>query len=359
MFIQIQNVNKRFGNFTALNNINLEIKKNEIFVLLGPSGCGKTTLMRIISGFELPNEGKIFIGNKEYTYATPQERPTNMVFQSYAIFQNMSVFNNVAYGLRILKTPKSEIFERVEKMLQLTDMWSKRNAMPANLSGGQCQRVALARALIMEPEVLLLDEPLSALDAKLRNNMREELIRLQECLKITFVMVTHDQGEALAIADRIAIMENGEVKQVGTPEDIYALPRSIYVADFIGEMNWFKVSEVEMGDVVSCVVPEFGKITIPNMTKRIFSKNTITHMGVRLENVKPYFENENENPEKNLYFSGIIRQIIYYGNYQKIILTILGKDIMISMHVKTELGFSKGDTVKAKIPKDKILLFDH
>lgn len=359
MFIQLTNINKRFGDFVALKDINLEIKKNEFFVLLGPSGCGKTTLMRIISGFEVPEEGTLHINNKDYTYATPQERPTNMVFQSYAIFQNMSVFENVAYGLRILKKPKDEITQKVEKMLRLTDMWGKKDVMPSNLSGGQRQRVALSRALIMEPDVLLLDEPLSALDAKLRNSMRVELISLQERLQITFIMVTHDQSEALAIADRIAVMKKGEVEQVGEPTEIYANPRSVYVADFIGEMNWFDVTEVAVGSSIDCNVAGIGKCRFSEYPKENFNPQQLVKIGVRPENLNVVLDENVTSDPALILFSAEVKQIIYYGNYQKLILTLPENNNMISVLVKTEFDLAKGSIVKIRIPKNKVLFFDH
>ena len=239
--IEIKEVVKSFGNFKALNQVSLQIRDNEFFTLLGPSGCGKTTLLRLIAGFEQVTEGAIYLFNEEIELLPPNKRPVNTVFQNYALFPHMTVFENVCFGLQMLGKPKSEIPKRASEMLDLVQLTEFTNRKPAQLSGGQQQRVALARALAPSPKVLLLDEPLSALDLKLRKAMQSELKYLQRETGITFIFVTHDQEEALTMSDRIAVMSAGEIQQIGDPRSIYEQPNNVFVADFIGETNLLKV----------------------------------------------------------------------------------------------------------------------
>ena len=238
--IQIRNVSKRFGKVTAVDNVSLDIIAGEFFVLLGPSGCGKTTLLRMIAGFELPTEGQILIDGQDMSLIPPNKRPVNMVFQSYAVFPHMSVADNVAYGLKIAGVGRGEREDRVRESLELVKLGGYEYRMPDQMSGGQRQRVALARSLVMRPKVLLLDEPLSALDAKLRAQMQFELSDLQDQVGITFVTVTHDQDEALSMASRIAVINKGEVAQLAGPSDLYEYPANRFVADFVGAVNIFE-----------------------------------------------------------------------------------------------------------------------
>jgi putrescine transport system ATP-binding protein len=236
-FIRFENVTKRFGDFTAVNNLSLDIYEREFFSLLGPSGCGKTTLMRMLAGFEEPTEGRILLQGKDISGVPPYRRPTNMMFQSYALFPHMTVEKNIAFGLQQDNLPKADIAIRVEEMLKLVKLEQFAKRKPAQLSGGQRQRVALARSLAKRPKVLLLDEPLGALDKKLREETQFELMDIQHTLGLTFLIVTHDQEEAMTVSDRIAVMEKGEIMQVATPAEIYEAPNSRYVADFIGDIN--------------------------------------------------------------------------------------------------------------------------
>jgi spermidine/putrescine transport system ATP-binding protein/putrescine transport system ATP-binding protein len=238
--ITVRGLTKRFGPVVAVDGVTLEIRANEFFALLGPSGCGKTTLLRMLAGFETPDEGAVVIDGQDMTPVPPNRRPVNMVFQSYAVFPHMTVFDNVAYGLRVVRTGTEEVARRVREALDMTQLSELAGRMPDQLSGGQRQRVALARALVKRPKVLLLDEPLSALDAKLREAMQLELVRLQHTVGITFVIVTHDQNEALSMADRIAVMDQGRVRQVAPPAELYEFPNCRFVADFIGKMNLFE-----------------------------------------------------------------------------------------------------------------------
>jgi len=262
--LSLKNIGKKFGKVTALHDVSVDIKEGEIFALLGPSGCGKSTLLRIISGFESPTSGELLLDGNDMVRMPANKRPVNMVFQSYAVFPHMSVLENVAYGLKMDRLPKEEIDERVAKTLAQVHLETFSDRMPDQLSGGQKQRVALARALAKQPRVLLLDEPLSALDAKLRDAMRLELVKLQKSVGVTFIIVTHDQSEALAMADRIAVLEQGRLRQVDTPTQLYKRPVDLFVADFIGGAHTFIVQHIELKSTgVNVTTEEFGTVQLP------------------------------------------------------------------------------------------------
>lgn len=245
--IRIRDVVKRFNGTAAVDHVWLDIYGGEFFALLGPSGCGKTTLLRMLAGFDVPNEGVIEIDGVDMAQVPPHRRPVNMMFQSYALFPHMTVEQNIAFGLKQERTPRREIAERVRDMLELVQLTALAKRKPQSLSGGQKQRVALARALIKRPKVLLLDEPLGALDRRLREQTQFELVNIQESLGITFVIVTHDQDEAMTVSTRIAVMDRGRTVQVGTPGEIYEYPNSLYVAEFIGDVNIFEGRVVDVG----------------------------------------------------------------------------------------------------------------
>jgi putrescine transport system ATP-binding protein len=244
-YVRIERVSKSFGDFKAVDDVSLNIFQGEIFCLLGASGCGKTTLLRMLGGFETPTSGRIFIDGEDMTGVPPYERPVNMMFQSYALFPHMTVEQNVAFGLKQDRLPKTEIAERVATMLDLVKLASFTKRKPHQLSGGQRQRVALARSLVKRPKLLLLDEPLGALDKKLREHTQFELIGLQDKLGVTFLVVTHDQEEAMTLASRIGVMDHGEIVQAGTPSEIYEFPASKFVADFVGSVNMFEGKLIE------------------------------------------------------------------------------------------------------------------
>ncbi len=244
-YVELERISKSFGEFTAVHDISLRIYRGEIFCLLGASGCGKTTLLRMLGGFETPTSGRIFIDGEDMAGVPPYERPVNMMFQSYALFPHMTVEQNVAFGLKQDRLPKAQIRERVATMLDLVKLGELAQRRPDQLSGGQRQRVALARSLVKRPKLLLLDEPLAALDKKLREHTQFELISLQDTLGVTFVVVTHDQEEAMTLASRIAVMNHGEIVQAGTPSEIYEFPSSKFVADFIGSVNIFEGKLIE------------------------------------------------------------------------------------------------------------------
>jgi putrescine transport system ATP-binding protein len=258
-YIRVDDVSKKFGEFTAVNDVTLNIYQGEIFCLLGGSGCGKTTLLRMLAGFEEPTEGRIFIDGQDMEDVPPYRRPVNMMFQSYALFPHMTVEQNVAFGLKQEGTPKAEITRRVAEMLSMVKLDGFAQRKPHQLSGGQRQRVALARSLIKRPKLLLLDEPLGALDKKLREHTQFELVNIQERLGVTFVVVTHDQEEAMTLASRIGVMNQGRIVQVGTPHEIYEFPSTRFVAEFIGNVNMFEGRIVEdEPDHVVIDSPELG-----------------------------------------------------------------------------------------------------
>ncbi len=244
-YVQIERVTKSFGDFKAVDDVSLNIYQGEIFCLLGASGCGKTTLLRMLGGFETPSSGRILIDGEDMTGVPPYERPVNMMFQSYALFPHMTVEQNVAFGLKQDRVPKTQIAERVATMLDLVKLGGFAKRKPHQLSGGQKQRVALARSLVKRPKLLLLDEPLGALDKKLREHTQFELIGLQDKLGVTFLVVTHDQEEAMTLASRIGVMDHGEIVQAGTPLEIYEFPSSKFVADFVGTVNIFEGKLIE------------------------------------------------------------------------------------------------------------------
>jgi putrescine transport system ATP-binding protein len=258
-YITIERVTKKFDDFVAVNDVSLKIFKRELFCLLGGSGCGKTTLLRMLAGFEDPSAGRILIDGVDMAGIPPYERPVNMMFQSYALFPHMTVEQNIAFGLKQDKLPGKEIDKRVANMLELVKLSQFAKRRPHQLSGGQRQRVALARSLVKQPKLLLLDEPLGALDKKLREHTQFELVNLQEQLGVTFVVVTHDQEEAMTLSSRIGVMNLGEIVQVGTPKDIYEYPNSKFVAEFIGNVNMFEGRMIEdLPDRVRIESPELG-----------------------------------------------------------------------------------------------------
>ena len=265
--ISFRNISKRWGSAVAVDNVSLDIMPGEFFALLGPSGCGKTTLLRILAGLEVPTEGQVLIDGQDMGDIPPNKRAVNMVFQSYAVFPHMNVADNVAYGLKIDGVPQEARDKRVQEALDLVQLGHLAQRMPDQLSGGQRQRVALSRALVKKPKVLLLDEPLSALDAKLREAMRFELSQLQQKVGITFIMVTHDQDEALAIACRIAVMNKGSIAQLGTPSDLYEFPGSRFVADFLGSVNMFEgtlIHDKPDEAIVACPELDPHRVYVPH-----------------------------------------------------------------------------------------------
>ncbi|NJE10678.1 ABC transporter ATP-binding protein [Thermococcus sp. MAR1] len=307
--VKLENIVKTFGETVALKGIDLHIKAGELFTLLGPSGCGKSTTLRIIAGLDFPDSGTIYFGDEEVTYLPSSKRGAVLVFQNYALWPHMTVFDNVAYGLKLKKLSKEEIRKKVEWALELVKLKGFEDRYPTQLSGGQQQRVAIARALVVEPKVLLLDEPLSNLDAKLRLEMRSEIRRIQRELGITVIYVTHDQEEAMAISDRIAVMNVGTVEQVGTPKEIYESPRTEFVASFMGKTNVIPAKVVEReGDKVTV---EFEGIRLDGLHYTDKSDDVVIVIRPERIQLKP--------TENAVSFTGTVDLIEYYGFFTEVV----------------------------------------
>ena len=313
MAIALEGVSKRFGKHLAVDDVTLSIREGEFFSLLGPSGCGKTTTLRMIAGFEVPDEGRIVLEGKDVTTLFSNRRPVNMVFQQYALFPHMSIYDNVAFGLKVKRVPRREHEGRVREMLRIVELEGYERRRPRQLSGGQQQRVALARALVNSPAALLLDEPLGALDVKLRKQMQLQLKAIQNDLGTTFVYVTHDQEEALAMSDRIAVMNGGQVEQVGSPREIYERPETAFVADFIGSLS---VLELTVDEVVGAyAVMRLGE---GERVIAVAGPDTRTGDGVRVA-VRPEQVQiepaEADTPAGESRLEGRIAEIVFLGMY--------------------------------------------
>jgi spermidine/putrescine transport system ATP-binding protein len=305
--ITLTSVTKRFGDTVAVNNVSLQIEGGEFFSLLGPSGCGKSTTLGIIGGFVYPTTGEVFINGKLMAETPPYRRPVNTVFQNYALFPHKTVAQNIAFGLQMKKVPKAEISEAVERSLDLIQLPGYSDRKPSELSGGERQRVALARALINEPTILLLDEPLSALDLKLRKQMQLELKALQRKVSITFVYVTHDQGEALALSDRIAVINDGKILQVGTPSEIYDSPENRFVADFIGTSNFLEGTLISENEIALTTEPPLKIVNAPNNDLPL---NTTVTVAIRPER---FNLRATPTPDAQNFLCGVIQDESYLG----------------------------------------------
>ncbi|MGV8997366.1 MAG: ABC transporter ATP-binding protein [Parvibaculaceae bacterium] len=310
--IEIRNVSKIYqGGVKAVDDVNITVKRGEFFALLGPSGCGKTTLLRMLAGFETPTTGEVIIDGHNMATVEPNKRPVNMVFQSYAVFPHMSVEKNVAYGLKMDGRPASEIKQRTAEALELVKLGGFGKRMPHEMSGGQRQRVALARALVKRPSVLLLDEPLSALDAKLREAMQLELVRLQQTVGITFVIVTHDQTEALSMANRIAVMNAGTVRQIAAPAQLYENPASRFVADFIGRINLMDAKSVRVGEHrVKVTVPKFGDVELAG--------DAVGDVALAVRPEKIFVAETQPTDPDVISVRGKVGEVAYYGSYSHV-----------------------------------------
>ncbi|MGH8284718.1 MAG: ABC transporter ATP-binding protein [Steroidobacteraceae bacterium] len=310
-YVRIENVTKKFGDFVAVNNVSLKVRQGEIFCLLGGSGSGKTTLLRVLAGFEPSTTGRIIIDGQDMTGIPPYERPVNMMFQSYALFPHMTVEKNVAFGLEQEGLAKAEIAKRVEDILDIVKMRPYARRKPHQLSGGQRQRVALARSLVKRPKLMLLDEPLGALDKKLREQTQFELINIQEQLGVTFIVVTHDQEEAMTLASRIGVMNHGEIVQVGTPTDIYEYPATRFVADFIGSVNMFEGRLIEDE-------PDHVRIESPELGTTVFVDHGISSppdatVWVAIRPEKVLIGREAVKEQENA-VRGVVKEIAYMGD---------------------------------------------
>jgi spermidine/putrescine transport system ATP-binding protein len=345
--LEVRNVTRRFGDFVAVNDISLSIEAGEFFTLLGPSGCGKTTLLRMIAGFDLPDAGQILLEGKDLADTPPEKRPVHTVFQSYALFPHMTVAHNVAFPLRMAGKPVDEIQARVKKALQDVHLEDKSERYPHEVSGGQKQRVALARALVNRPRLLLLDEPLAALDAKLREQMQLELINLQKEVGITFVYVTHDQSEALALSRRIAVMNFGRIEQLDEPSQIYGFPRNRFVADFIGTCNILD-GEVEtvVDRVITLSVPGLGLVR--GTTANDIRPGVAGALALRPEQIQIRTQ-VTPNADEN-HFLGEVQDFLYMGDVTVYVVQVAGGAKLEALLANSAAGrakfFEVGDNVE-------------
>ena len=328
-FIKIKNVSKNFEEVVAVDNINVDIARGEFFSLLGPSGCGKTTLLRILAGFEYPSSGSVFIDSLDVTDITPNLRPTNMVFQNYAIFPHINVKRNIEFGLRKEKLSKDELDKRVQDALKMVQLEGYEDRYSNQLSGGQRQRIALARALVKQPKVLLLDEPLGALDKKLREEMQLELRNLQRSVGITFIFVTHDQEEAMTMSDRVAVMNKGKILQISPPRDLYDNPKNLFVGDFIGQINFLDTQIIKIeGNNAKVLINKLGEHEIITSNNNLSQKESIV-CAIRPETIIISKTNEKNS---DICIKGSIVNTSFYGNMTYVYVNIegLSKPIMVS-----------------------------
>jgi spermidine/putrescine ABC transporter ATP-binding subunit len=335
--VTLEGVSKRYGSVTGLKAIDLTIQEGEFITLLGPSGCGKTTTLRLIAGFIDPSEGRILLGKDDVTKVAPQNRKIGMVFQDYALFPHLSIFQNVAFPLRERKVPKDQIYKRVHELLELVELPGVADRYPSELSGGQAQRIAVARAVSYLPRVLLMDEPLGALDLKLRETMQLEIRRIQQELGITTVFVTHDQTEAMSMSDRIVVMNNGQIEQIGSAREIYKAPRNTFVADFIGKINLIDVTVIEISGQEARLNMPGERSGIAPLTKNLALG--VNCLGVRPENVR--FRNEGEDEALQNSFTGQIRELAFSGN-----LTTYFVDVGLNKPILVEQGPGFGRSSK-------------
>jgi spermidine/putrescine transport system ATP-binding protein len=347
--IELVGLRKQFGEVAAVDGIDVEIPGGEFFSLLGPSGCGKTTTLRLIAGFERPTSGKILLDGVDMAATPPHRRKVNTVFQSYALFPHLNVFDNVAFGLRRRREKRDAIRERVASILEAVRLDGLGKRRPGQLSGGQQQRVALARALVLNPSVLLLDEPLGALDAKLRKALQLELKGIQEQFGITFVYVTHDQEEALTMSDRIAVMSDGHVEQIGTPEEMYEAPETVFVADFLGVSNLMTVT-ADGADAGACRA-RIGDFTLRAAQGDVAARGE-TRVVIRPERVRvePYEAiGENRVP-------GMVERVVFLGSAQQLVVRLATGDVVQALVVNdgTPVAFAQGTAVQAHLPADAL-----
>lgn len=336
IMIDLKNISKSFGKTTVLENMNLYIRENEFLTLLGPSGCGKTTTLRIIAGFETPSEGKVIFSGKDISDVPPYERQVNTVFQKYALFPHLNVYENIAFGLKIKKMPKEEITKKVTEVLKLVNLSGFEKRGVDSLSGGQQQRIAIARALVNEPKVLLLDEPLGALDLKLRKEMQIELKNIQKRVGITFIYVTHDQEEALTMSDTIVVMNEGLIQQIGTPVDIYNEPKNAFVAKFIGESN------ILPGIMHKDYLVEFQGVTFPCVDKGFAPKEPV-EVVIRPEDIQMTTAEDGQ-------LKGLVEEVTFKGVHYEMVVNVDGFRYLIQSTAMAPLG----EVIGMKILPDAI-----
>ena len=346
--VSLENVSKYFGEVIAANKVNLNIKDGEFFTFLGPSGCGKTTTMRMIAGLEFPSDGKILYDEKDVTQLPSFKRNTGMVFQNYALWPHMKVRENVAYGLEVRKIPKDEVDRRVQEVIDLVGLKGMGDRFPNQLSGGQQQRVALARVLVIEPDILLLDEPLSNLDAKLRVEMREEIKDIQRKLGITTIYVTHDQEEAMAVSDRIAIQNHGKIMQVGTPKEIYDKPENLFIATFIGKGALIEGMVEELGEYAKVTI---GESYLEGVNTGESELEDAEHVACVIR-PESFFLEAPDEPHNIL--EGIIEWSAFVGPLVEVKVKIGETSLMIDAPTNRE--YVAGETLKVYVPKEKTIV---
>lgn len=342
--VRVENADKKFGDFHALKNVSLTIKKGEFFSLLGPSGCGKTTLLRIIAGFEDLSAGAVFLDDTDVLPLPPNQRHVNTVFQNYALFPHLTIFENIAFPLRLKKVPQAEVKERVTRSLQLVHLVGHENKKPNQLSGGQKQRVAIARALINEPSVLLLDEPLSALDAKLRHQLLMDLDLIHDEIGITFIYVTHDQSEALSVSDRIAVMSEGKVLQIGTPYEIYEAPADTFVAKFIGETNILEGTVTDhTGNLYTIDTLGVGPVQVTS--DREFAVGSRVRHAIRPEKIDITKEKPEGLPDDFSILHGKVSESIYSG-FQSQFYVSTDNQVQFKVYQQHESYIERGPAIR-------------
>jgi len=357
--VSVRELDKRYGLVRAVNGVTIEVRSGEFLSLLGPSGSGKTTLLMMIAGFEMPSAGTIRIGNQDVTYVAPNRRNVGMVFQRYALFPHMTVADNVAFPLRMRKIPKDEMARRVADALALVQLEGYGKRLPSELSGGQQQRVAVARALVFEPPVLLMDEPLGALDKKLREQMQIEIKRLQQRLGVTVIYVTHDQEEALTMSDRIAVMRNGCLEQIGSPTELYDNPATSFVADFVGKTNFLE------GVCHSCngIGVEFGLgqsgfihlTTCPPALATPPRPGDRMRLAVRPEQIRMFRPEESDSPS----LDGVVEAVIFVGSFRTFLVRLAGGELVhVQAHTDHDVSHpQQGDRVGLAIPSQAVHVF--
>lgn len=348
--LELKSLTKKFGDFTAVDHINLEVKNGEMIALLGGSGCGKTTILRMIAGFTDPYEGSIMVDGKEMNHIPAYKRSMGLFFQNYALFPHMDTFDNVAFGLKMKKFAKKDIKEKVQKILELVKMTGMEKRYPRELSGGQQQRVALARALVTEPSVLLLDEPLSNLDAKLRVEMQLEIKRIQRELGITTIIVTHDQEEAVSLADRVIVMNSGKILQVGKPKEVFDHPSSLFVADFMGFSNFIKGKVKSADGTKISVVCSERELILTGANYEGFASGDSVTVSIRPENILPA-EKNSENA-----LTGIVKNVTYKGTVTRVeINDIFDETVFVNIHDYE--SYEAGDAITVAFPPQKLLIY--
>jgi putrescine transport system ATP-binding protein len=357
-YIQIERVSKKFGDFVAIDNLSLDIYRNEFFALLGPSGCGKTTLLRMLAGFESPTSGRILLDGEDVSTVPPHQRLVNMMFQSYALFPHMTVAKNIGFGLKQDKVPAAQIKQRVADMLELVQLGEFAQRKPHQLSGGQRQRVALARSLIKQPKLLLLDEPLGALDKKLREQTQFELMNLQEELGITFMIVTHDQEEAMTVSSRIGLMINGELEQVATPSELYEVPSSRFVAEFIGDVNLLEGRYDGSGEFGLEMVCKESESTIQSTQRLDVARGTTIWAAIRPEKLEISKQPPEGTPNV---LKGKVWDIGYGGSFSTYHVHLPNGKTMTAVRANRERSLEKSITWEDEVylswaPKSAVIL---